>query len=544
MYHTELPRREFLKMLAASYSATAIDWDTLPYNTVGSMPATDYDAIIIGAGLAGLSCAAAFARQGFKPLLIEQHDKPGGYATAFTRPGGFLFDVSLHSTTVGERDGIHNLIQGFPEITDVEFVPHPSLHRFIFPEHDVRVPQKDVAGYIALLTRLFPGEKDGIAGLFEDMRGLAKDIGRLSGSRGNIDMSRFPIDFPSLFKFNNKTWAEMVNTRLTDQKLKAIISGQWGYYGLPPSTLSCFYYALPFLGYLTHGGYYPKGRSQNISSALAGYIASHGGTVLLNTKVKTIVVKDGTATGVITADGQTHTAKAVISNADPFATFTTMMRPSELVSNYVAGWEEYSVSLSCFQVFLGLKEDLVGKLGVTDSEFSLASSYDPDAEYRGMQTADVENGGVGVTLYDNIYRGYSPAGKNTVNILTLQGFGPWEKYERDYRAGRKAAYNREKKRMADILIRKVEESLVPGLSRAIEICEIATPLTNVRYTGNYRGAVYGWDQTVNNSGANRVGHSTPIKNLYLAGAWSKPGHGYGAVIPSGLECFAAVIKDW
>jgi phytoene dehydrogenase-like protein len=89
MYHPELPRREFLKMLAATYSATAIDWDTLPYNTVESMPATDYDAIIIGAGLAGLSCAAACARQGFKPLLIEQHDKPGGYATAFTRPGGF-----------------------------------------------------------------------------------------------------------------------------------------------------------------------------------------------------------------------------------------------------------------------------------------------------------------------------------------------------------------------------------------------------------------------------------------------------------------------
>ena len=72
------------------------------------------------AGNGGLACAAAFARQGYKALVLEQHDKPGGYATAFARPGGFVFDVSLHSTNADERDGAPNLIPGFPEITEVE----------------------------------------------------------------------------------------------------------------------------------------------------------------------------------------------------------------------------------------------------------------------------------------------------------------------------------------------------------------------------------------------------------------------------------------
>ena len=98
--------------------------------------------------------------------------------------------------------------------------------------------------------------------------------------------------------------------------------------------------------------------------------------------------------------------------------------------------------------------------------------------------------------------------------------------------------------MAQTLIQKAEEALLPGLSGAIEVIEIGTPLTNVRYTSNYRGAIYGWDQTVNNSGSRRVGHATPIKNLYLAGAWSRPGHGYGAVIPSGLECFGEIMRSW
>jgi len=202
------------------------------------------------------------------------------------------------------------------------------------------------------------------------------------------------------------------------------------------------------------------------------------------------------------------------------------------------------VSLSCFQVFLGLKEDLVGRLGLADSEIFMSPDYDPEAGYARALAGDVEHGGVGVTLYDAIYQGYSPPGKNTVNLLTLQGYGPWERFERDYFAGHKAAYNRAKRQMADTLIRNVERALLPGLSRAIEVIEIGTPLTNARYTGHHRGAIYGWDQTVNNSGSTRVGHATPIRNLYLAGAWSRPGHGYGAVIPSGLECFGEIVRSW
>jgi hypothetical protein len=63
-----------------------------------------------------------------------------------------------------------------------------------------------------------------------------------------------------------------------------------------------------------------------------------------------------------------------------------------------------------------------------------------------------------------------------------------------------------------------------------------------RIPRNYRGAVYGWDQTMDNSGPGRMAPKIPIKNLYLAGAWTSPGGGYGAVIPSGLAFFAEVMK--
>jgi prolycopene isomerase len=205
---------------------------------------------------------------------------------------------------------------------------------------------------------------------------------------------------------------------------------------------------------LSAGGCYPKGRSQDISNALARYITAHGGRILLNTRVDRILVTDGAATGVATADGATFTGRAVVSNADPFTTFQRMMADQSAVAEYEAMWQRYSVSLSSFQVFLGLKDDLVEKLGITDSEIFVETGYDPEASYAHALAGDVEHGGVSITLYDAIDRGYSPPGKNTINLMALQGYDPWEPYEADYRAGRKTAYYEAKNRMADVLIQR------------------------------------------------------------------------------------------
>ncbi len=544
MSNNRMERRDFLKALLAGIPLVAIDWDALPKGKKASKGNKDFDAVIIGSGLGGLCCAAAFARQGFKALVLEHHSKPGGYATTFKRPGGYVFDVSLHSTTVEEREGIHNLIPGFPEIKDIEFVPHPYLYRIIYPDYDFRVGQKDLPGYISTLIRYFPDEKEGIQGIFDDMLGLTQDINRYSRAGGQVNMMNFPRDFPYLFKSYNKTWGEMLDARIKDPKLKAIISSLWGYYGLPPSKLASLYYALPTLGYLREGGFYPRGRSQKISDALMKFIEERGGRVILKKLVKKILIKDHSAYGVKTADGREYTGKVVVSNANAYDTFHTMMEEEEYLKDYLARMDRFTTSPSCFQVFLGLKEDLVGKIGIKDTEIFYETSYDIEANYKAVLNAELENLGYGLMLYDNLYKGYSPKGKNTLNIMILQGYDHWKKYEADYWKGNKKAYRAEKERMADILIDKVEKTLLPGLRKAIEVKEIGTPLTNVRYTKNYRGAIYGWNQTLDNSPPRRLPHRTPIKNLYLSGAWTNPGGGYSAVIGSGLECFGEIMNEW
>ena len=60
-----------------------------------------YDVVVIGSGLAGMTAANVLARAGRSVLLVEQHYKLGGMATWFKRPGGHIFDVSLHGFPSG-----------------------------------------------------------------------------------------------------------------------------------------------------------------------------------------------------------------------------------------------------------------------------------------------------------------------------------------------------------------------------------------------------------------------------------------------------------
>jgi prolycopene isomerase len=315
-----------------------------------------------------------------------------------------------------------------------------------------------------------------------------------------MDMATFVEEYPMLAMCSQRTWGDMVDAHLHDPKLKAVVSALWGYFGLPPARLASFYYAIPAIAYLEQGGYYPKGRSQAISNALVQFIEKRGGKLLLNTRVDWILTKDGAATGVHCANGEEFQARSVVSNASAQATFSQLLEDGNALAAYRERLTGYSVSLSSFQVFLGLKDALVSRLELPDAEVFFESGYDSDVGYRSALNADVEHCGFGLMLYDNVLPGCSPKAKNTVNMIALQGFGHWEQFEKDCRRGEKTAYNEEKNRIADILIRRAEEKLLPGLAKAIEVKEAGTPLTNVRYTGNYLGAIYGWDLTLDNSG--------------------------------------------
>ena len=148
-----------------------------------------------------------------------------------------------------------------------------------------------------------------------------------------------------------------------------------------------------------------------------------------------------------------------------------------------------------------------------------------------------------MTLYDNAYKGYSNPGTSTVVVMMLSGYEPWRRFEADYFAGRKDAYHKEKDRIAGALIEEAEKWVIPGLGSMIEVMEAATPLTNISYTGNPEGAIYGYEQSMDNAYMTRLEQRTPIKGLYLASAWTRPGGGYRPCLVSGADAFKSLVKD-
>ena len=529
-------RRTFLSMTAVAAAASLVHW-----RFAGAVPPApkpgEYHAVVAGAGLGGLTAAAYLARNGFKTLVVEQHVIPGGYATSFTRMAGpvsYSCEVSLHAACLSAPDTAEMLTQlGLAG----KITPAPHKHSWVshFPGRDLIVPAKvGLQGFKKQLLEIFPGEKASLDAYFTVWQGVMDEIRRLQSPADAQDKRPFPEKYKTLWAIRDKTLAQVMDPIVTNPELKGFLWQSWPYYGLPPSELSAFYYLLPTGEYLEYGGDYIQGTSQALSDALAGIISAAGSEVLTGVKVTSILVENGRAVGVQTADGKQYRAGCVICNAAVPELFEALL-PAPAVKTKPGTTAQYTDSMSSFSVWLGLKKDIRDTFPFANSSYYPGT--DPDAAYQAMRQADFTRSGFGIMVYDNLVEGFSAKGRTTVSIIALSGYEHWKGFEAAYRAGDKAAYNKEKMRLAKVLVAQAEQRAIPGLAAMAEMMEVASPLTNLRFTGNRSGAIYGYDQRVGNAFMSRLSNATEVRGLYLASAWGSPGGGYTGVMAAGKKAF-------
>ncbi len=542
MLNKRISRRSFLTISAMTAASFVLDWKKIVAYAAQMGPKNDYPTVIIGAGLGGLCCGAHLARFGIPVTVVEQHDIPGGYATSFNRAGGkFTFEVSHEATSI-HNNAAAQILKELGVLEKLQLVELPEILKIKGADFEIAVSQRDPETLIALLSKHFPEEKEGIRGIVQEMIGILEESQKLAQQKGKIPRENFPAQYPKMWNVRNKTLADLLGSFVKNPSLQNALSAQWGFYGLPPSKLSGFYYSIAFAEYLKNGSFYIKPRSQQLSNALASAIEASGGKLLYGTLAERILVKDGAVTGVELSGGKTLPARAVVSNASALTTFKEMLPQEILPPDYLKKIEEYRPSISTFIVWLGLNQELKGKF--KNYKYPVTSGQGPEADYQFSLKGDVEKGTFGITLYDSAFEGYSKPGTSTLKLLFLSGYEPWRKFEADYRAGRKKAYNKEKERWTDILIRRAEKEVIPGLSSMIEMKDSATPLTNWYFTRNTEGAIYGFEQAMHNAYMNRIDNRTPVKGLYLASAWGNPGGGYTAVLRSGQITFGKMMEDW
>jgi phytoene desaturase len=481
-----------------------------------------YDAIVVGSGLGGLTAAALLARLGRSVLVVERHDRIGGYAHAFRR-GPYRFDSAVHMVggcgpdAPGGGGLIHRLLEGLDVARHCSFLPVEPLYEASLPGFQLVAPT-GVEAFIDAHARAFPRERDGIRRLVETCVRIRQESLRSSAPGDAGDGRGLSGSTPTLLRHRRATLAEVMPEFISDPRLTATFAAAWPYLGLPPSRASFVYWAIMLMSYVEDGAFYCGGTFQNLANALAKSVTAQGGEVLLRSSVRRIHTSDGRATGVTLENGQRIEAPVVVSNADLGQTVEELVGPNGFSRRFLSRLHRLERSYSAVVAYAATDLDLAG-LGLEHETF-LYSDWDHERAFLSSGSGRPE--WTGITIPTRSDPGLAPAGEHLLILTALARFDAVKNWRF------------EKERAVESLVAVAEER-IPGLARHLTFCEGATPRTLERYTRNEQGAVYGWALSPGQVGPGRGGQSTPVDGLFLAGHWTQPGGGVQGVIASGIQ---------
>ncbi|MBM4373855.1 MAG: NAD(P)/FAD-dependent oxidoreductase [Deltaproteobacteria bacterium] len=518
------------------------------------------DVAVVGSGLGGLVSAAYLARRGLRVAVFESHYVAGGCATQFergARGARYRFDVGLHYVGDCAPGGM------MPRILDdlgirVDFLPmdQDGFDELVFPDFRFRIPA-DLELYRQRLVQQFPAERRGIEryiGLVGSILRLSRAMDRKPGTMPPLtDLPRLALDALRFAPHREATIGDVLAGITRDPRLRAVLCGQHGDYGLAPSKVS----AALHLGLAAHyfrGAYYPKGGGQVIADRLVDALEAHGATVHVRAPVERILVEGGRATGVVIKRprGERHEVRAriVLSNADLKRTYLELVGPEHLPLGLIERTRRYAMATPLFMTFLGVRGDL-RDLGMRVANYWQMDGYDVEDVYR--QHADPADAIRGCYVTSGSLKDpesalhHAPSGESTLEVMALvpgplSAWGVDERGVEAWRYRREAAYTARKDAIEANLLARLER-LFPGVGARVTYRESATPVTHLRFTGATGGTGYGIAATPEQFMGHRPGYRGPIPGLYLAGASTRSGHGIVGAMLSGRAASARVLMD-
>jgi phytoene dehydrogenase-like protein len=466
-------------------------------------------AIVVGAGLGGLAAAVSLRRRGWRTLVLERSRHPGGTACTYTRAGYHFPMGPLGYSSPAE---VHALLA---DLTGREARARRVRYRLRAMGLDLPLSLPP-AEMVAALAAAFPGDASGVAAFF-----------------GMVDRPEEAVPV-----VDAAAWLE---ARIADGRLRRVL----GSMGTRPATFSLPLLLAQWRLMLRQGIWYPEGGFRGMVDRLVGAVTVPGpgaGELLLGAGVGGIIVERGRAAGVRLDDGGRFEADLVVSNADFPATFLELLQPDDLPPPFREGIAARRLTGSCLQVALGIRADRADLTAFGDA--SRIVFRRPDAHRTEGPAGDGGDPGVDpeefagqeleMALWSAEDESLAPDGRAAIVIRTEAWYDPFRPYWAG-RMRRAPGYADLKERLADALVGQAA-GLIPGLREAIEVVDVATPLTFQDRGGRTSGAVAGWSWDAADflaAGPENL-TATPLPNLLMVGHQASSALFRGGV-PTALE---------
>jgi phytoene dehydrogenase-like protein len=484
--------------------------------------------VIIGGGIAGL-CAAVYAQKcGYQVEVLEMHDMAGGLAMSWRR-GGYTFETCLHWFFGSDPKGAMHA--QWSEVFDIERLTFVDLVEFVHLE-------TEDGESLAIPTDVDRLEKEFLARAPQD----AKQIRRLASAIRRLREFKMPDpakswagnaptllrDLPSLplLRSLSRITSREYGQRFTDPLLRTFFAGgEMG--GL---SVIAFIFSLAWMG--SGDAKYVVGGSQAIIRLIEEKLACLGGRVRFGARVERILTENGVegdkAVGVQLAGGETIKADWVISAADGHATIFEMLGGRYVDAAIDKTYNTLELFPSYLQVSLGVALVLRDQPPFTTRVLKTPLEVDPETALSQVSFR--------IFHFDPTF---APTGKTAVTcFLPTRNITYWERLRKDH----PERYRAEKQRVAESVIDVIEKR-IPGLSAAIEVVDVATPASIIRYTGNWKGSMEGWLPTPK-TGFRPMSRTLPgLRKFMMVGQWVMPGGGLPSGLMSARPAIQAICKE-
>lgn len=481
----------------------------------------DYDVVVIGGGIGGLTCGALLARSRMRVLVAEQSSKPGGCCSSFEH-NGYIFDNGLSFLTGCEIGGsIYQTLEELGLWGYIEFVKIEPAIRVIGSDYDFSI--RSAESLEDRLVSIFPMEATTIRKFIAECRTMATEMDKsLTAPPDSMNILQKILSYIPLLlghgrikRYGGRSSQETIARFFEDPKLRSILLTSIPYPS-PGATASLL---MSMLG-TREGAYYPKGGAQALAEVLVDGLRKHEGVLALDTMVDKIIIEGKRAAGVMLRGGRKVLSQYVVSNVDAKQTFFRLVGEEHLTPRFRRELNESRLSNSAFLVSLGVN------LNIRAMGFDGATIvYNPSDQIDELFGTDPEKCMLIIEIHSISDPSFAPGSTAAIQLIMMSPYdavGDWEA---------------EQEAIADKLIASAEK-VIPGLSNNVLFKHIANPLTIEKATSNSQGSP-GWYPV---PGSKPRKQKTPIKNLYQAGHWTFPGSGVPQVVTSGRNAAQLILR--